>query len=362
MNISLLCSRCGLQPWIVKQRATSHGIPVRYEEKLVSSARLSGRIIGILNNASIRAGHPLGYTLENVGEAADIRKAFAAAGPALSAEEKNVIAALIDEADVMYEILRRPAWGEDEISETDEFRTGFYIDLNPRPGEGIMDVKSLLTFSDREFLFKAIQRGVPSSSFDFYSLKNDYTVKAGAERGPVCLDDDRSLQEFRQDDRYGLRRANGEVVLKPEFANIYDYKERGWMVEKDGHCGLVNNYGEFLFSVEYDDIRPAGFANGGHMVDKDDLWGYFDTDGRKVLDFMYDDLDDYDEDRMWCAGFVAEKNGKSGYITPDGKTIIPFRYDAIYYMKDDGRILVERDGKRYYIDRNLNETEVENEE
>ena len=56
------------------------------------------------------------------------------------------------------------------------------------------------------------------------------------------------------------------------------------------------------------------FANGFARAEKNDLWGYIDSNGNEVIPLKYENADDF------IGGYALVKNaGKWGYIDTSGR-------------------------------------------
>lgn len=357
-SISVACNKLGIEPWMVKQSKTIHGMDVNYIDELILSARLGGRVLGILINASFRTDNPLTNILEDSLEKIDMAKIFSTVGRVLTDEEKKVINTLREEADLMYQItgaaycnITTPPQSLDV-----EFLKGCYNDVL-RLFDGSMNVSGLLTFTNRTFLIKELIR------LESATNKNDYRDNKKENKkeqipsnysGAIEETDNSKFIIYKEHGLYGLKRRSGSIVLKPEYDDIYDCNEFGWEIKKGNKYGRINNYGVVFLPVEFEDIMDDFLDNGygGYVVEKNGKYGYFDNYGHKIVDIIYDDLDEYQasNSKYISSAFIAKLDDKYGLINHDGRIIVPVEYDYLKPNERDSIIEVRKDGKTGYMD------------
>lgn len=106
--------------------------------------------------------------------------------------------------------------------------------------------------------------------------------------------------------------------------------------------------------------------------EKDGKWGMVDKNGKVVVPYEYDYIDQYtldmhrclenqDDDFLLVVGKEEHKDdclkegAKYGYVNMRGEVVIPLEYDEIYgWFGEDGCSMVEKDGKWGAIDKKGN--------
>ena len=97
-----------------------------------------------------------------------------------------------------------------------------------------------------------------------------------------------------------------------------------------------------------------GFSEGILAVKKGDKWGFIDTNGNEITEFLYDPYeqnDDYEEVEYKYTIFTAAngyiavlKDGKWGLIDTQGKTVVETAYDGISQVNPDGMFWLKENG------------------
>ena len=129
-------------------------------------------------------------------------------------------------------------------------------------------------------------------------------------------------QSFRHSNhKLGFLNANGDTIVTPVYADVFDFSEGMAAVKREGK------------------------------------WGYITVEGIEVISPAYD------ETWKFFQGLAAVKlNQKWGFIDQTGKLIIPFQFDEIlgwHYKCVTGKLAFVRKGqKKYWIDRSGKELKV----
>ncbi|MBK1973378.1 WG repeat-containing protein [Campylobacter sp. TTU-622] len=134
-------------------------------------------------------------------------------------------------------------------------------------------------------------------------LQNIYQEKCNEGNNEACFNIFISKHSIiiRSNNKWGFIDKNGKTIIKPEFDDIWDFKE-----------GL------------------AGFKlNTGFKLNN--KWGFIDKNGKIAIEPKFDDIWDFKE------GLARVKlNGKWGVIDKNGKIIIEPKYDILllkrYYL------------------------------
>ncbi|MBE6336467.1 MAG: SEL1-like repeat protein [Lentimicrobiaceae bacterium] len=152
--------------------------------------------------------------------------------------------------------------------------------------------------------------------------------------------------------KWGYINGNGKVVVPIVYDkvdsrcyvpsdNFHPGITRVW---KDGLVGGINHIGEFLLSLEYDEIEDY-YKKDLFFVKKDNKYGFFNTKYQLIIPFKYDFTSGFNGKEELCAVGI---NGKYGYIDKSGNEVIPLAYDfaAPFY---NGLAAVVKNNKLGYI-------------
>ncbi|MES2773942.1 MAG: WG repeat-containing protein [Bacteroidota bacterium] len=127
------------------------------------------------------------------------------------------------------------------------------------------------------------------------------------------------------------------------FDGVDDFNHGLARVNKNNKAGFINNKGEIVIPLEYDEIFI--FSEGKAIAKKNKKWGFINEKNETVIPFEYDGL------HQFLGGKAPVKLGdKWGYINTAGKVIVPIEYQTVAYRFREGLSLVEKGGKWGYID------------
>ena len=142
-----------------------------------------------------------------------------------------------------------------------------------------------------------------------------------------------------KDDKYGVMDTEGNIVIEPEWSDIFFYKD------------------EFVAINDEDELTSYIILNGiKQVVIEETLFGFIYKQGVLGVDGIYVVEPIYD--RIWEIGMLGEYenngylgcelNDKCGVINPDGELITEIIYDSIP-GHGCGFMRVEKKGKYGYI-------------
>lgn len=162
----------------------------------------------------------------------------------------------------------------------------------------------------------------------------------------------------KRDEKYGLINREGkEVVPLGKYEDISQTSENGlFQVRRHKRKGYINTDGKEV--INPDNYKYVSKFNNGMVCVKskgdEGQKGYLNKDGVEVIPLgIYD----------WCRSFsdglaAVSKNDKYGYINTKGKVVIDFVYDSAEEFAE-GRAWVKKDGRTYLIDTEGKEFAVE---
>lgn len=136
----------------------------------------------------------------------------------------------------------------------------------------------------------------------------------------------------RKKENVGLLNREGEIVVPVDFQGIEkdesDYMRLKRVRGKTVTWGMSNYRGRIVIPPLYDEI--AAITSGLFPVKKNNLWGYFDTNGQKIIEFFYDSYGSF-----VSSGLAAvKKSGQYGIIDKKGTWVAFPEYDAVQYVND----------------------------
>lgn len=177
----------------------------------------------------------------------------------------------------------------------------------------------------------------------------------------------------------GIISSNKKTIVKLQYDDIelMDYDKKLYLVEVSGNYGIIDFNGKKVINSDYSEIGidisnfkenniKSKYIIAGNLipVKRDNLWGFFNTNGEMVTDFKYDNIGYVTNNNKAGSGYsllyvpnynviVVGQNQKYSIITSDGKEIdgLPFVFDSIYLSTYGGetRYLFEYNGNEYSV-------------
>ena len=128
------------------------------------------------------------------------------------------------------------------------------------------------------------------------------------------------------------------------FEELAYKKAESSIFEEDGKFGLKDAKGGIIAPAVYDDIFEADYDYSISVIQKDDLFGYLQSDGKEWVSPVYEDAFDVFDFAQEPVGEV-KVNGKSGILKIYSNTwMVPPDYDAVERVAY-GFFGVEKEGK-----------------
>jgi len=170
---------------------------------------------------------------------------------------------------------------------------------------------------------------------------------------------------------YGVLDKEGNMIVEPKYSSIDFHKDgRAAFSTGNGNVGFFDENWNVVIEPKYFTNGPAVyFSEGLAAVGKKDFnnkyiaWGYIDTQGNEVTDFIYDHVEPFFNaearvgiDEYVFGGFNTKV--KWGKIDKEGNILTPFKFgyatgsDYEYFWKEPIEVLltenlVELNGKLY---------------
>lgn len=157
------------------------------------------------------------------------------------------------------------------------------------------------------------------------------------------------LAKFRENGQYGLKDAEGNVVMPASFYTIYDFYGDYAAVSTGEKEGLIDRQGNVVIPAEYDDIKRGYYgpydpatdtdsynAAGYFAVVKDDKLGFVDAQGNVTCEPKYS------EKIMELYGASAtytDMEGITHILSADGVDFTVNGYEKLYCLDGSAGLL-----------------------
>ena len=151
----------------------------------------------------------------------------------------------------------------------------------------------------------------------------------------------KGISVFRKKGKYGLIDTTGKEYLKPTFdalgrplVAIPAIKDQKW--------GIVDWKGRSILPYEFDNIETIGYT--GFIVEKNGLLGFMDQGFRMTIPISFSIVKVFEND------YILVSNGKKyGLYSKKGELIIPLEFDLIKVFDGDCLSLIKENETAYYF-------------
>jgi WG containing repeat len=187
-----------------------------------------------------------------------------------------------------------------------------------------------------------------SKKYDFSSIINDPRVNTKE----VGLREGIEYFQVIENDKYGFRDLDGNIVIKPQFDNAEMFSEGYSAVTVAGKWGLIDTKGNYIIKPKYDFLE--GVHEGLCSFDQNGKIGFINTKDEIIIKPHFFWVDQFSEGL--CAvstDFRSKEPRKYGYIDTTGKIIIDFKFEYAYKF-EKGKAKVQLDGQWLTIDKTGN--------
>ena len=144
-----------------------------------------------------------------------------------------------------------------------------------------------------------------------------------------------------------------DYSMKPLTDFVYTWvggmSEELIMVEREGRRGFLDRRGREVIPCRYDELSP--FRMGRAMVRLGDRYGIIDTAGNIILPIEYESTSPRGRKYVFLEDSLAlvEKDGRRGYVDLDGKLVIPMYFTDAFHFSE-GLASAKFNGQWGYID------------
>ena len=158
---------------------------------------------------------------------------------------------------------------------------------------------------------------------------------------------------FKDDSAFYIGKSGNTAIDFEVAFNIVDedFKNGILVAEKNEKLGIVNKDGKLIVDFIYDEIQNFSEPTDLLPVKLGDKWGAIDKIGNTIIDFEFDDFLNFDSnyDNVIDEYIIAEKDNKYGCIDKTGKTLIEFKYDSLMETANDNLLLAVNNQKIGFI-------------
>ena len=164
------------------------------------------------------------------------------------------------------------------------------------------------------------------------------------------------IQTIERDGLYGFKREDGTVFVEPQYKFVDKFHDNYCLVYHDyGKCGLIDRNGRVIVPVDCEEVNYP--TDGMIRVRRGDLYGFYDTTGRQVIDCHYRTTSGFSEgmavaimdfDSLNCAyGFIDKSD--HFVIYPEFQYALPFSEGYAIVKKYDRFGIIDRQGKEVLV-------------
>ena len=147
---------------------------------------------------------------------------------------------------------------------------------------------------------------------------------------------------FSEDNKFGLKDNNGNIIVEPDYNKLIRLGETSWIVQKKNKFGIMDCDGNFLVKPKF---RHAERVLGKYVkLGNDNDYGIYDEHGQIVVQPEYSRID-----LLFGNMFLTYKDFKYGVVDFEGKQLIDNTCDDIYMPKPN-LMRIQYNGKWYEIE------------
>ncbi|WPQ61280.1 SEL1-like repeat protein [Chitinophaga sancti] len=136
---------------------------------------------------------------------------------------------------------------------------------------------------------------------------------------------------------WGLKSAEGEILLPPQFEEFYEFSEQDIaVVMKAKKYGYVNRSGKIIVHPEWDEAYDFDYSHLA-IVQRNGLLGLINVSGEVVVEPTYENINKVG----YNGQYIAQKNGSWGILAEDATVIIDFKYEKIELLHENVFLLLK---------------------
>lgn len=162
------------------------------------------------------------------------------------------------------------------------------------------------------------------------------------------------LASVKKNNKYGFVNRSGKLIIPIQFDNNSDFQNSGLaLVEKNHKFGFIDKADNEIIPLNYQDASDSTL-DSIVVLNKNGKWAFFDSFGKQKTEFTYDeivltniDIKGESESTFWKNGLIlVRKNGKVAYLDKNLKEVIPFgKYDFGERFNQNRIAIISKNGK-----------------
>ena len=153
---------------------------------------------------------------------------------------------------------------------------------------------------------------------------------------------------FSQDNLFGLKDANGNILINPIYKKMIRVGESSFLVQKKSKFGLIDYHGNILVPIKYTHVERV---LGKYLkIGRGNKYALYDEHGKEILPREYSSID-----LLFGGMFLTCKNFRYGIVDMNGNTILENKFDDIYMPKPN-IMRISYNGQWYEIEQLKGET------
>lgn len=202
----------------------------------------------------------------------------------------------------------------------------YVIDYDGNTLLGGLKIKSIDAYSEGYFLIRIdldgrTQRGFMTKSGKLALV--EYDELKPFKEGMAVIGKRTIISNDSSITYYGYINTKGEVIIKPQYLEAFDFSDSLAWVMNNERRGYINKKGNLVIEYKGTDGFGNNFSEGyASFVNDSAKFGYINKNGEIVIDFLFDEAGDFRE------GLARVNNlGFWGFINKQGKLVVKYSYD-----------------------------------
>ena len=184
----------------------------------------------------------------------------------------------------------------------------------------------------------------------------------------------------KKDNKFGvINPTTGETIIEPKYDGIeYLENTNNFLVKSNNKVGVLSNTGELKIQILYDSLELMDSDAGLYLAKRDGKSGMIDIDGNIKIHIEYDQIgidvtqfsNNEIKNKFILVGNLipVKKDNYWGFFDTTGKQIVEFKYDNLGYIASGKRdamnllvipdyevVVVRKDNKYGLVDKSGNE-------
>ncbi len=125
----------------------------------------------------------------------------------------------------------------------------------------------------------------------------------------------------------------GHIAIPPRYDDATDFENGFSKVKLGEFYGIIDRFGSEVIPMKYQEITKP--VNGISVAKRDGKYGFVNTNGKEISAMYYDGFSImFSKGRL--RGFTVQSAIKFALFDTNGKKVTPFKYDEIEYVEEAG--------------------------